>query len=318
MTKWYTKSQIVIQRPKDQVFDAVVLACKKHLKAKVKSADKTKYEIVAKNPTSWIHNRFPSNMRIFLSDELEQGGSSTLLDVYDDFINTAPGHPDADVMQRFFNALAKTGIPFTTNFSVEVVSEIRPGESRNMELVCTNCVKNIFSFVFKGEKLCMPCFEERYGSIILRGNGAYYGGHKAFLAGGIISEQQYGPMLLTDSHLIFEKQDKDPLKKWEIIIPLASVVVDRWRIEEVKRRSQITGGGGGIDIIDGGDSRESDFALGGGFIHDSGKAHHIVIPYIDENGIPQEPRFGISSLGGKAIREWSAKIYERVVEAFAS
>jgi hypothetical protein len=44
-------------------------------------------------------------------------------------------------------------------------------------------------------------------------------------------------------------------------------------------------------------------------------AHGLVVPYIDQNGIPQEPRFGISSLGGKTIREWSAKFYERVVEA---
>lgn len=44
-------------------------------------------------------------------------------------------------------------------------------------------------------------------------------------------------------------------------------------------------------------------------------AHRLVVPYIDQNGIPQEPRFGISSLGGKTIREWSAKFYERVVEA---
>jgi hypothetical protein len=31
--------------------------------------------------------------------------------------------------------------------------------------------------------------------------------------------------------------------------------------------------------------------------------------------IPQEPRFGISSLDEKAIREWSLKLYEKVVEA---
>jgi Short C-terminal domain len=35
---------------------------------------------------------------------------------------------------------------------------------------------------------------------------------------------------------------------------------------------------------------------------------------MDENGIPQEPRFGVSSFRGKAIREWAAKLYEQVVK----
>jgi type II secretory pathway pseudopilin PulG len=35
---------------------------------------------------------------------------------------------------------------------------------------------------------------------------------------------------------------------------------------------------------------------------------------MDENGIPQEPRFGISSFRGKAIREWAAKLYQQVVK----
>ena len=45
-----------------------------------------------------------------------------------------------------------------------------------------------------------------------------------------------------------------------------------------------------------------------------GKAHQVVIPYVDENGIPQEPRFGVSSFGGKKIRELSSKLYELVVQ----
>ena len=56
-----------------------------------------------------------------------------------------------------------------------------------------------------------------------------------------------------------------------------------------------------------------DIGIGSGMIYDSGKAHHIAIPYIDENGIPQAPRFGISSFRGKAIREWAVKLYQQVV-----
>jgi hypothetical protein len=36
---------------------------------------------------------------------------------------------------------------------------------------------------------------------------------------------------------------------------------------------------------------------------------------VDENGITQEPKFGVSSFRGKAIREWSSKLYEQVVKA---
>jgi len=50
-------------------------------------------------------------------------------------------------------------------------------------------------------------------------------------------------------------------------------------------------------------------------MRDSGKIHHIIVPYIDENGILQEPRFGASSIGGKVIRELSAKLYELIVKA---
>ena len=34
---------------------------------------------------------------------------------------------------------------------------------------------------------------------------------------------------------------------------------------------------------------------------------------MDENGIPQEPRFGISSFQGKAIKEWVSQFYDQVV-----
>jgi len=34
----------------------------------------------------------------------------------------------------------------------------------------------------------------------------------------------------------------------------------------------------------------------------------------DENGIPQEPRFGVSSFRGNAIKEWATKLYEQVVK----
>ena len=45
----------------------------------------------------------------------------------------------------------------------------------------------------------------------------------------------------------------------------------------------------------------------------SGRAHNILVPYIDENGIPQAPRFGLSSYKGEAIRKLASELYQQVV-----
>jgi Short C-terminal domain len=112
-------------------------------------------------------------------------------------------------------------------------------------------------------------------------------------------------MTLTEHYLIFATEDSSPSKRWEIIIPLDSIIIERWGIEEEVRRSQVLGGGGFV----------TDFGvIGSGFLYDSGKAHHLIIPYMDENGTPQEPRFGVSSFRGKAIREWAATLYQQVVK----
>jgi hypothetical protein len=148
----------------------------------------------------------------------------------------------------------------------------------------------------------------RFGNILLKAlHAEYHGGHKKYLAGGYVSKFQSGTLYLTSTHLVFEKDDKNVAITWEIVIPLNSVIINRWRIEEESRRKDIAGGG---DLLG-----NTGFGLGSGMIHDSGKAHHIVIPYLDENNIPQEPRFGVSSLGGKAIREWADKLYEVIVQA---
>jgi len=182
-------------------------------------------------------------------------------------------------------------------------------EKDNKNQLCQNCNNNVVTFESKTEMLCSLCFSKKYGMQILHQRFTeYYGGHKAYPAGGYFTQYQAGELTLTDSHLIFVKKDRNTVKRWDIIIPLKSIRVDGWRIEEESRRQTIVGGGGGIVTgsgIGGGG--------GGGMIHQEGKAHHIVIPYVDENGIPQEPRFGISSFGGKAIREWSEKIYNQIV-----
>jgi hypothetical protein len=83
------------------------------------------------------------------------------------------------------------------------------------------------------------------------------------------------------------------------------VTIETWNVHEEIRRKELSGGGFAYDNI----------GLGGLFMHESGKSHRLVVPYVDENGIPQQPVFGVSSFGGKAIRQWATELYKQVVNA---
>jgi hypothetical protein len=104
--------------------------------------------------------------------------------------------------------------------------------------------------------------------------------------------------------LIFAKGNKDVSKRWEIIIPLSSVLIEQWNVKGESRRKQIAAGGISSDNI----------AFGGGAIHETGQRHRLVVPYVDENGIIQQPVFGISSYKGKEIRIWAEELYKQLVE----
>ncbi|HZD34114.1 MAG TPA: hypothetical protein VE130_02830 [Nitrososphaeraceae archaeon] len=170
--------------------------------------------------------------------------------------------------------------------------------------LCRLCLRDKSYFYYDSEKLCRNCFENRWGRVIIDKQGAeYYGGHKAHLAGGLFTKAEYGSLYLTQKHVLFVHPDKDPSKTWKITIPLSSIITERWLIEEESRRKQVAAGGSSWENI----------GFGTAVMHETGKAHHIVIPYMDENGIPQEPRFGISSFQGMAIREWASQFYDQVV-----
>ena len=173
------------------------------------------------------------------------------------------------------------------------------------QYACLMCRKNVFSFEFESEDLCFSCFEQKYGKLLLTADrGEYYGGHKVHLAGGTFGDYESGKMYLTEDHLIFAKGNKEKSKKWEIMIPLNSVILEQWNIKGESRRKQITAGG----------MSSGNVAFGGGTIHETGQRHRLLIPYADENGIIQQPIFGISSYGGKDIRKWAEKLYEQLVE----
>jgi hypothetical protein len=171
---------------------------------------------------------------------------------------------------------------------------------------CSACMKNDYSFYLKSENLCQACFENKFGRVLLKSDiASYYGGHKAFLAGGVFSKEELGRMYLTEHSLIFAKKENDPSKRWQIEIPLKSIDISSYGIEEKARRQQASGLGTAF----------TPGTFGGtGFIYESGKEHHLVVGYTDENGVPQAPRFGVTSFRGKAIREWAATLYSQIIK----
>jgi hypothetical protein len=59
---------------------------------------------------------------------------------------------------------------------------------------------------------------------------------------------------------------------------------------------------------------QGNIAFGGGTIHETGQRHRLAVTHVDENGIVQQPVFGVSSYKGKEIKRWAEKLYEQLVE----
>jgi hypothetical protein len=122
---------------------------------------------------------------------------------------------------------------------------------------CSRCNSDSIRFHFQNP-LCSNCFEEKFGSVVKEGMAEYHGGHKAHVAGGVITKYEYGGLYLTHNYLIFSRPDKDKTRRWEFRIPLASVAIDKWHVEEESRRKQFTAGGASIDNV----------GIGGGIIEE--------------------------------------------------
>lgn len=109
-------------------------------------------------------------------------------------------------------------------------------------------------------------------------------------------------MYLTENYFIFAKEDKDFAERWEIVIPLKSVISNR-SSEEEKRQSYVEWEGTSIN----------NFAFGSSFIRTQNKIVRIVIPYLDNNGDFQEPEFILTSL--ILARIFAARLYKQVAKA---
>jgi hypothetical protein len=143
---------------------------------------------------------------------------------------------------------------------------------------------------------------EKYGKVIVRKKVTYRGGHKAFAP---LTVGDRGLLWLTTNHVLFRPGrafiwDKETLfslgtKRYKIAIPLDSILVSEWTVGE--RDTGTYYGLGGTP---------SGFGGLGGAIITSNTEMEIVLPYVDENGVPQAPRF--SRVGRTLTRQ----IYDQV------
>ena len=129
----------------------------------------------------------------------------------------------------------------------------------------------------------------------------YYGGHKDYNPTGIFSKHSVAGMAyLTENYFVFAKEEKELTKKWELIIPLDSIILN-WDLEETQREKNIKWEG----------TTFYTFGFGSGFVREGKKSEHLVIPYIESDGRSQEPEFNLPSF----IRKWAADLYRMVVKA---
>jgi hypothetical protein len=199
---WYTKAQTVIDQPKDIVIEGVIEAFK-DIKIKVKDVDKSSYKIEAKSPLTIIRKGF--KIWVFLTD---LSRNETILEIFTDFPLYGPNSPDRKFIKNFFDAFRKH-VSINENYSIEAVQEVA-AEGLNSTALCIICNRNVVAVSFNrnSQKLCNACFELEFGKPLLSGNALYYGGHKAYLAGGFFKDNQAGNLILTNKFLVFQTNDK--------------------------------------------------------------------------------------------------------------
>jgi len=149
----------------------------------------------------------------------------------------------------------------------------------------------------------------------------YFGGHlkyplksgKFFDIGGTTKTGVNGWLRLFDDRIEFEKDALRSSKRWKIVIPFESILVDN--VTFVEKDS------GDATVIGGGIASPVPFlpipmgvGTGGGFISRIGNLNLLVIPYVDENGIKHAPRFQIKGLIRDKTQEWAEILYEKLAE----
>jgi hypothetical protein len=142
----------------------------------------------------------------------------------------------------------------------------------------------------------------------------YFGGHfkyplksgGIFDTGGSTKTGVFGKLTLYDNKIVFEKQSVSKSNKWSITIPFDQVDFESVGYHE-KDSGNATAIGGGMTGFD-------SIGIGGGLISKTGNMNLVVLPYIDENGIKQAPKFQIKGFVKDKTEEWAQILYEKIVE----
>jgi len=217
-----------------------------------------------------------------------------------------------DIKNRKHVDLIQQQIEFLKDAETNKSSQTSIKITLNPEL-CHTCLENTFSVEFNSKgKLCHNCFEKEYGKILLqtpRGETIEYnGGHRDYVLTGIFGKRAIGGiMYLTENYFVFATNNKDPSKRWEITMPLASIVLCQNReIEQRKKYSRWEA------------TNPDSFGFGSGFTSpkkgfDSPMfPDRLLIPYTDKDNQIQEPEFSIPS---QYIREWTINLFLMVIRA---
>ncbi|AGK61393.1 hypothetical protein Asulf_01406 [Archaeoglobus sulfaticallidus PM70-1] len=149
----------------------------------------------------------------------------------------------------------------------------------------------------------------------------YFGGHlkyplksgRFFDIGGTTQTGVNGWLRLFHDRIEFEKSALRQSKRWKIIIPFESILVDNVTFVE-KDSGDATAIGGGMATPIPFSPIPIGVGAGGGFISKIGNLNLLVIPYMDENGIKHAPRFQIKGLIRDKTQEWAEALYEKLAE----
>jgi len=142
----------------------------------------------------------------------------------------------------------------------------------------------------------------------------YFGGHLKYpLKSNETKTGVHGWLRLFNDRIEFEKDALRKSKRWKIIIPFESILVDHVTFVE-KDLGDATVIGGGIASPIPLSPIPMGVGTGWGFISKVDNLNLLVIPYVDENGIKHAPRFQIKGLIRDKTQEWAEILYEKLVE----
>jgi hypothetical protein len=151
-----------------------------------------------------------------------------------------------------------------------------------------------------------------FGTLLMEGKGEYHGGHKKYVP--VYSKGDTCNFYLTKDYFVSSSIFGSA---YQIRIPLDTVQLPELGVTQEESKGYKFSGkgvGGAIGLP----LSLVGFGHFGGIMREDGKRHVIVLPYIDENGILQEPRFTAYRVKDKpvdnATAEWAKVIYDRLVE----